>query len=90
MIHKRQIGEKACATTTMRKDGGGRSRSTDYLVMGNDIRSLLRLARGDMDLVSTELSVSAHPGSGWGIMYPPVGRFAPVYSLLLSMLKVDL
>lgn len=90
MIHKRQIGEKGLrnyynAVKTAAAEAG----QPDYLVMGNDIPFFsLGWLRGDMDLVSTELSVGYHPGSGSrGIMYPPVGRFAPVYKLAVEHAK---
>lgn len=90
MIHKRQIGTEGLHNyyTAVKKaaaDGG----DPDYLIMGNDTPFFsLGWLRGDLDMVSTELSVGYHPGSGSrGIMYPPAGRFAPVYKLAVEHAK---
>jgi len=83
-IYKRQVGTEAltdyynAVKTAARKAG-----RPGFLVAGNDIPLFnLGWARGNLDMVSSELS------GGWGLcsgprglMWPPVGRFAPFYKL---------
>lgn len=84
LIYKRRTGTAALS----RYDHAIHEEATkagkpDFLVMGNDIPLFsLGWPRGDLDMVSTELSW------GWGLttgprglMPPPYGTYAPVYKL---------
>ena len=53
----------------------------DFLIMGNDIPiNSLGWPRGNLDMVSTEISAGWNLCSGSrGFMMPPIGRFAPPY-----------
>lgn len=84
MIYKRQTGTKALSALYQAiKTEAAAAGKPDFLVSGNDIPGFsLGWARGDLDLVSTELS------SGWGLtagprglMFPPFGSYVPVYQL---------
>lgn len=84
LIYKRQTGTKALSFLyhTIKAEAAAAGKP-DFLVAGNDIPGFsLGWVRGDLDMVSTELS------SGWGLtagprglMLPPLGRYAPVYQL---------
>ena len=83
-IFKRQTGTEALtnysnAVHAAALDAG----VTDFLIAGNDIPVFnLGWVRGNLDMVSTELSASWHLESGpRGYMLPPVGRFSPTYKL---------
>ena len=84
MIYKRQTGA-AALTRYYRtiKETAAASGKPDFLVMGNDIPVFsLGWVRGDLDMVSTELSWGWHLTSGpRGFMAPPMGNYTPVYKL---------
>ncbi len=83
-IYKRQIGTEALSnyynTVKAAALEGGKP---DFLVAGNDIPGLaLGWARGDLDMVSTEMSMGwSLSGGETGITAPPIGRYAPFYKL---------
>lgn len=84
MIYKRQTGTAALRKYyQVTKEAAGQAGKPDFLVMGNDIPLFsLGWPRGELDMVSTEMSSGNHMGaSARGIMLPPQGRFAPVYKL---------
>jgi hypothetical protein len=84
LIYKRQTGTKTLSAFyhTIKTEAAAAGKP-DFLVSGNDIPGFsLGWPRGDLDMVSTELS------SGWGItagprglMFPPFGSYVPVYQL---------
>ena len=84
LIYKRQTGthELSAFYHAIHTEAAAAGKP-DFLVSGNDIPGYsLGWARGDLDLVSTELS------SGWGqtygprgLMFPPYGSYVPVYQL---------
>lgn len=84
LIHKRQTGTAALDgyydTVKQAAEDAGNS---EFFIAGNDIPFYnLGWCRGELDMVSTELSPGWHMGAGSrGIMLPPLGRFAPVYRL---------
>lgn len=81
VIFKRQTGTEALSQYYRAvKDAASTAGKPDYLVAGNDLQYMLGWCRGDLDLVSSEMS----PGWGLitgprGISFYPVGRFAPLY-----------
>ena len=84
LIDKRQTGTAALSRFYhILKAEAARAGKPDFLVSGNDIPLFsLGWPRGDLDMVSTELSW------GWGLttgprglMPPPWGSYAPVYKL---------
>jgi len=81
VIFKRQTGTEALSRYYRAvKDAAAEAGKPDYLVAGNDLQYMLGWCRGDLDLVSSEMS----PGWGLatgprGIPLFPVGRFAPLY-----------
>ncbi len=84
LIYKRQTGTAALERyyRTIKQEATAAGRP-DFLVMGNDIPLFsLGWARGELDMVSTELSWGWHLTSGpRGLMPPPSGSYAPVYKL---------
>ena len=84
LIYKRQAGT-AALTAYYRtvKQESSKSGKPDFLVSGNDIPGFsLGWARGNLDMVSTELTW------GWwlttgprGFMPPPLGSYVPLYKL---------
>ena len=84
LIFKRQAGTEALsnyyhAVKSAALAGG----KPEFLVAGNDIPGFsLGWARGDLDMVSTELGLGYKNSSGaTGFTPPPVGRYAPFYKL---------
>ena len=84
LIYKRQTGTRELSDFYhVLKTEAARAGKPDFLVSGNDIPLFsLGWERGDLDMVSTELSW------GWGLttgprglMPPPWGCYAPVYKL---------
>jgi len=83
-IFKRQVGSAALVSYyTASKDSASQMGVPDFGVFGNDIPLFsLGYTRGNLDMVSAELSPGWHMGtSARGFMMPPVGRFAPMYKL---------
>jgi hypothetical protein len=83
-IYKRQTGTAALTNYYQAtKSAGAQLGKPDFAVLGNDIPVYsLGYARGDLDLVSSELTPGWHMGTSTrGFMLPPVGRFAPYYKL---------
>ena len=84
LIFKRQTGTEALANyySTVKAAAleGGKN---EFLVAGNDIPGFsLGWCRGDLDMVSTELSMGWKlSGGSTGITPPPVGRYASLYKL---------
>jgi hypothetical protein len=84
LIYKRQTGSAALSRYYKTvKETAKAAGKPDFLVMGNDIPLYsLGWARGDLDMVSTELSWGWHLTSGpRGLMPPPKGSYVPVYKL---------
>lgn len=83
-IFKRQVGTRALEDYyRVTKEAAMTMGKPDFAVFGNDIPLFnLGYCRGELDVVSTEISPGWHMGSSSrGFMMPPVGRFAPVYKL---------
>jgi hypothetical protein len=83
-IYKRQIGYEALTNFyNVTKEAAAQMGQPDFAVLGNDITVYgLGYVRGNLDLVSTEISPGWHMGtSARGFMMPPVGRIAPQYKL---------
>jgi len=84
LVFKRQTGTEALSnyynTVKAAALEGGKP---EFLVAGNDIPKFsLGWCRGDLDMVSTELSLGWELGAGSdGFKAPPVGRYAPLYKL---------
>ena len=81
-IFKRQTGTEALTDYYNAAHYAAKiSGKDDFLVMGNDIPiNSLGWPRGNLDMVSTEISAGWNLCSGSrGFMMPPVGRFAPSY-----------
>ena len=80
-VFKRQTGAEALSRYYHGvKEAAAEAGRPDFLIAGNDLEFMLGWCRGDLDLVSSELS----PGWGLatgphGIPLYPVGRFAPLY-----------
>jgi hypothetical protein len=84
LVYKRRTGTEALSRfyQTIKQTAAGEGKP-DFLVSGNDIPIFsLGWVRGNLDMVSTELSW------GWGlttgprgIMPPPLGCYVPVYKL---------
>jgi hypothetical protein len=84
LIYKRRTGADALSAMyrTLKSEAAAAGKP-DFLVSGNDIPGFsLGWTRGDLDMVSTELSW------GWGlttgprgVMPPPFGSYVPVYLL---------
>lgn len=83
VIFKRQTGTEALSTYYRAvKQAAAEAAKPEFLLAGNDIEFMLGWPRGDLDMVSSELS------PGWGFMTGPqgvplfpVGRFSPLYKL---------
>lgn len=89
-IYKRQTGTQALTNfydTT--KQAAAQAGKPDFFIEGNDIPLFnLGWARGNLDMVSTEMSPNWSLAAGErGIMLPPAGRFAPVYKLARESAK---
>ena len=83
-IFKRQTGTEALTNYSNTVHAAALEAGvTDFLIAGNDIPVFsLGWVRGNLDMVSTELSASWHLESGpRGYMLPPIGRFSPTYKL---------
>jgi hypothetical protein len=83
-IFKRQTGTRALEDYyRVTKEAAAAMGKPDFAVLGNDIPLFsLGYCRGELDMVSTEISPGFHMGSSSrGFMMPPVGRFAPAYKL---------
>ena len=83
-IFKRQTGTQALtAYYSVSKAAAATMGKPDFAVLGNDIPLFsMGYCRGELDMVSTEISPGWHMGSGSrGFMMPPVGRFAAAYKL---------
>jgi hypothetical protein len=84
LIHKRQTGTRALSAYYHAvKEEASKAGKPDLLVSGNDIPMFsLGWPRGDLDMVSLELTWGWHLTSGpRGLMPPPYGCYAPVYKL---------
>lgn len=83
-IFKRQAGAEAIGNYyNAVKTAAAAAGKSEFLVQGNDIPVFsMGWVRGDLDMVSTEVSVSWNLSSGpRGFMLPPEGRMAPFYKL---------
>ena len=84
LIYKRQTGTAALSRfyQTLKQEAATAGKP-DFLVMGNDLPLFsLGWVRGDLDMVSTELTWGWHLTTGpRGIMAPPHGNYVPVYKL---------
>ena len=84
VIYKRQTGTRALSRfyRTIKEEAAAAG-EPDFLIMGNDIPMFgLGWPRGDLDMVSTELSWSwSLTGGSRGLMPPPLGSYVPVYKL---------
>ncbi len=84
LIHRRITGTEALSRLYRAyKEEAAKAGKPDFLVMGNDIPNFsLGWPRGDLDMVSTELTWGWGLATGpRGIMPPPLGCFVPVYKL---------
>lgn len=84
LIYKRRTGTAALSRFYhVIKTEAAQAGKPDFLVSGNDIPLFsLGWPRGDLDMVSTELSWGWGLTSGpRGLMPPPFGSYAPVYKL---------
>ena len=84
LIFKRQTGTEALSNYyTAVKSAALAGGKDEFLVAGNDIPGFsLGWCRGDVDMVSTELSLGWKLSGGTrGFALPPVGRCAPFYKL---------
>jgi len=82
IIYKRQVGTEALTDYyNAVHDAANAAGTEDFLVQGNDIPiNSLGWPRGNLDMVSTEISAGWNLCSGpRGFMMPPMGRFAPPY-----------
>lgn len=82
--YKREAGSAALSELYRAiKEEAAAAGKPDFLVSGNDIPGFsLGWVRGDLDMVSTELSWDWGLTTGpRGLMPPPLGRYAPVYRL---------
>lgn len=83
IIFKRQTGTEALSAYYRAvKEAAAESGRPDFFLAGNDVEFMLGWPRGDLDMVSSELSPH------WGLMTGPqgiplfpAGRFAPLYKL---------
>jgi hypothetical protein len=84
LIFRRQTGTEALSNyyATV-KSAALAAGNSEFLVSGNDIPGFsLGWCRGDLDMVSTELSLGYKTCSGAaGFTAPPTGRYAPLYKL---------
>jgi hypothetical protein len=90
MIFKRRVGTEALTNyDNAVHQAASENGIDDFLVMGNDIPMFnLGWTRGNLDMVSTELTAGWSLGAGSrGITLPPFGRFAPVYKLAMQHSK---
>jgi hypothetical protein len=83
-IHRRQNGSRALAAYYRAvKEAAASAGKPDFAVTGNDFQGFnLGWARGDLDMVNSELEFSrAAPlaGGKYGYMPPPLGSYVPVY-----------
>ena len=83
-IHRRQNGTQALAAYYRTvKAAAASAGKPDFAVTGNDFQGFnLGWARGDLDMVNTEVqsTAAAALGSGkYGYMLPPLGSYVPVY-----------
>ncbi|QHI68833.1 hypothetical protein [Tichowtungia aerotolerans] len=84
LIFKRQVGTEALSGYYAAvKSAAAAAGNDEFLVAGNDIPGFsLGWSRGDLDMVSTEMSLGYKTSSGPdGFTLPPVGRYAPFYKL---------
>jgi hypothetical protein len=84
LIYKRQTGTAALSRMYAAiKQTAAECGRPDFLVSGNDIPCFaLGWPRGDLDMVSTELTWGWHLTTGpRGLMPPPTGSYVPVYKL---------
>jgi hypothetical protein len=84
LIHKRQTGTRALSLYYHAvKEEASRFGKPDLLVSGNDIPIFaLGWPRGDLDMVSCEMTWGWHLTTGpRGLMPPPYGSYVPVYKL---------
>ena len=84
LIFKRQTGTEALSNYyTAVKSAAFAAGKDEFLVAGNDIPGFsLGWCRGDVDMVSTELTLGWKLSGGTrGFTLPPVGRCAPFYKL---------
>jgi hypothetical protein len=82
LIYKRQTGTEALSNYSDAVHQAATENGTDdFLIMGNDIPIFsLGWVRGNLDMVSTEISAAHNLCSGSrGFMLPPVGRIGPAY-----------
>lgn len=83
VIFKRQTGTEALSAYYRAvKQAAAEANKPEFLLAGNDIEFMLGWPRGDLDMVSSELTPH------WGLMTGPegvplfpVGRFSPLYKL---------
>lgn len=84
LIHTRQCGSEALSQLyRVLKGEAAAAGKPDFPILGNDIPAFsLGWPRGDLDMVSTELTWGWWLASGpRGIMPPPLGCYVPVYKL---------
>jgi len=84
LIFKRQTGTEALSNYyTAVKSAAFAGGKDEFMVGGNDIPGFsFGWCRGDVDMVSTELSLGwSLSGGSQGFTLPPVGRCAPFYKL---------
>ncbi len=84
LVFKRQAGTEALTGYyNAVKSAASQAGIDEFLVCGNDIPVFsLGWVRGDLDMVSTEISASSNQCSGErGFMIPPLGRLASFYKL---------
>jgi len=84
LIFRRQTGTEALSNYYAAvKSAALAAGNAEFLVSGNDIPGFsLGWCRGDLDMVSTELSLGYKTCSGTvGFTAPPTGRYAPLYKL---------
>ena len=84
VIYKRQIGTRALSRFYRAiKEEAAAAGKPDFLVTGNDIPMFgLGWPRGDLDMVSTELSWGwSLSGGSRGLMPPALGSYVPAYKL---------
>ena len=84
LIAKRRLGSEALSGLyRVLKEEAAAAGKPDFLVQGNDIPAFsLGWPRGDLDMVSTELTWGWWLATGpRGLMAPPLGSYVPVYRL---------
>lgn len=84
LVYKRRTGASALSAMyrTLKSEAAAAGKP-DFLVSGNDIPGYsLGWVRGDLDMVSTELTWGwSLTGGPRGLMPPPLGSYVPVYRL---------